>query len=196
MKRKIYLLIKRLIDIFGSIAGILFCLALIWWWVFLINLFVTRFHPFFSHSRVGKNGKTFKCLKFRTLKFDTDPNLTSLDDQSKESTSKFGYFLRKSSLDETLQLFNIFLGQMSFIGPRPLIDVRGDSVTIKIRKENGSISLRPGLSGLAQIHSRSDLDPVLKAQYDGEYFKKLSLWLDIKIFFLTIFKIFGAGKGR
>ena len=85
---------------------------------------------------------------------------------------------------------------MAFIGPRPLIDVNEDVITINLRKENGSIALKPGLSGYAQIHKRGDLDPKTKAMYDGIYLEHFSLWWDIKIFVYTILKVFGAAKGR
>ena len=194
--QKIYLPFKRLIGIFGSFLGILFCGALLWWWVIPINAIVTKGHPFFARHRIGKNGKPFRCLKFRSMKNDADPHMTSRDKKTEESTTKFGKFLRKTSIDETLQLFNIFVGQMSFIGPRPLIDVNEDVITINKRKENGSIVLRPGLSGYAQIHKRGDLDPEAKAMYDGIYLEHFCLWWDIKIFVYTILKVFGAAKGR
>lgn len=85
---------------------------------------------------------------------------------------------------------------MAFIGPRPLIDVNEDVITINLRKENGASMLRPGLSGYAQIHKRGDLDAETKAMYDGIYFEHFSLWLDIKIFIYTILRVFGAAKGK
>lgn len=193
--QKFYLPFKRLIGIVGSVIGILFCMTFIWWWVTIINLFVTKGHPFFISKRVGKNGKEFGLLKFRSMKAGVDPNLTSKH-STKDNLTKFGVFLRKSSLDETLQLFNIFIGQMAFIGPRPLIDIDEDAITIQKRKENGSIALRPGISGYAQLHARSNLDYIKKADYDFEYFKKMSFWFDVKIFFSTIFGLFGSNKGR
>ncbi len=194
--QKIYLPFKRFISIVGSLIGILFCGLLLWWWVIPINAIVTKGHPFFARHRIGKNGKPFRCLKFRSMKIDADPHMTSRDAKTKDSTTKFGKFLRKTSIDETLQLFNIFIGQMAFIGPRPLIDVNEDVITINKRKENGSIVLRPGLSGYAQIHKRGDLDPEMKAMYDGIYLEHFCLWWDIKIFVYTILKVFGAAKGR
>ena len=194
--QKIYLPFKRFISIVGSLIGILFCGLLLWWWVIPINAIVTKGHPFFARHRIGKNGKPFRCLKFRSMKNDADPHMTSRDEKTKDSTTKFGRFLRKTSIDETLQLFNIFIGQMAFIGPRPLIDVNEDVITINKRKENGSIVLRPGLSGYAQIHKRGDLDPEAKAMYDSIYLEHFCLWWDIKIFVYTILKVFGAAKGR
>lgn len=195
--QKIYLPFKRAIGIFGSIIGIIMCFALLWWWVIPINAIVTQGHPFFNRHRIGKNGKAFICLKLRTMRLDTDPHLSSTGNDVSSQITGFGKFLRMTSIDETVQLFNIFVGQMSFIGPRPLIDINPEDVlTINKRKENGSICLKPGLSGYAQIHQRAELDPVVKAEYDRKYLERMSLWYDFKIFVYTIFKAFGAVKGR
>ena len=195
-RQKIYLPFKRLIGILGSFVGIIVCFIFLWWWVIPVNAIVTKGHPFFARHRIGKNGKPFRCLKFRSMKNDADPHMTSRDKNAKDSMTGFGKFLRATSIDETLQLFNIFAGQMAFIGPRPLIDVNEDVITINLRKENGAIQLRPGLSGYAQIHKRGDLDPETKAMYDGKYFEHFCLWWDIKIFVYTILKVFGAARGR
>ena len=195
--QKIYLPFKRLIGIFGSIIGIVVCSILLWWWVTIINIFVTKGHPFFARHRIGKNGKAFRCFKFRSMRNDANPHMSSKDEGVYDNLTGFGKFLRASSIDETLQLFNILIGQMAFIGPRPLIDVNArDLITINLRKENGSIALRPGLSGYAQIHKRGELSPEQKALYDGVYFEHFSLWWDIKIFVYAILCVFGAAKGR
>ena len=195
--QKIYLPFKRLIGIFGSLIGIIVCFVLLWWWIIPVNAIVTKGHPFFARHRIGKNGKAFRCLKFRSMRMEADPHMSSLDNGAYEHLTGFGKFLRATSFDETLQLFNIFIGQMAFIGPRPLIDVNErDAKTIELRKENGSIALRPGLSGYAQIHKRASLNPEEKAMYDGIYFEHFGLWWDIKIFVYTILKLFGAAKGR
>lgn len=195
--QKIYLVFKRLIDIVGAFVGIIVCSVLIWWWATIINAIVTKGHPFFNRHRVGRNGKAFICLKLRSMKADTDPHLSSTGSNVSSHITGFGKFLRVSSIDETPQLLNILVGQMSFIGPRPLIDVNDEDVlTVNKRKENGSIQLRPGLSGYAQIHHRSDLDPIEKADYDFIYLKRMSFWFDTKIFVYTILKVLGAVKGR
>ena len=196
--QKVYLPFKRLIGIFGSIVGILFCFVLLWWWVIPVNCIVTKFHPFFIRHRIGQNGKAFKLIKFRSMKLDADPHMSSTGgDVHADQITGFGKFLRATSIDETPQLFNILAGQMAFIGPRPLIDMNEqDVITINKRKENGSIRMKPGLSGYAQIHKRGDLDPELKAEYDYIYMTKFSLWLDTKIFAYTILKLFGVAKGR
>lgn len=195
-RQKAYLPLKRLIAIFGSLIGIIVCFALFWWWIFIINLFATKGKPIFLSERVGKNGKKFKLIKFRSMKNDVDPNLTANSENLDELKTGFGKFLRKTSLDETLQLFNIFVGQMAFIGPRPLIDIGEDSVTNQMRKENGTIQLRPGISGYAQIHSRAKLNYIEKAKYDLVYLQKISLWFDIKIFFATLFGVQFSLKGK
>ena len=195
--QKIYLPFKRLIGLFGSIIGIIFCFVLLWWWVIPVNAIVTKGHPFFNRHRIGKDGKAFICLKLRSMKNDVDPHMSSLDKGVSDNLTGFGKFLRATSIDETVQLFNILIGQMSFIGPRPLIDVNEtDRKTIELRKENGSIKLRPGISGYAQIHKRGELNPEEKAMYDGIYFEHFSLWWDIKIFIYTILRLSGAAKGR
>lgn len=194
--QKIYLPFKRLIGIFGSLVGIIFCFVLLWWWVLPVNAIVTKGHPFFARHRIGKDGKAFRCLKFRSMKNDADPHMTSRNKSVEKEMTGFGKFLRKTSIDETLQLFNIFIGQMAFIGPRPLIDVNEDVITVNLRKENGAIKIRPGLSGYAQIHERGDLDPITKAMYDGIYYEHFSFYWDIKIFVYTVLKVLGAAKGR
>lgn len=195
--QRFYLGIKRIIDIFGSVVGILFCFTFFWWWVFVVNTFVTKGHPAFTHKRVGKNGKEFNLVKFRSMRADVDPNLTSYEiKDEKELTTGFGRFLRKTSLDETLQLLNILVGQMAFIGPRPLIDKDEDHITIEKRKENGSINIKPGISGYAQINGRTDISPEEKAELDGYYYNHFSLWLDIKIFIITVLQAFGLCKKK
>ena len=151
----------------------------------------------FNRHRIGKYGKPFVIFKFRTMELDTDPHMSSTGNDVSNQITGFGKFLRVTSIDETVQLFNIFIGQMAFIGPRPLIDVNPEDVlTINKRKENGSICLKPGLSDYTQIHQRAELDPVIKAEYDRKYLERFSLWYDTKIFLYTILKAFGAVKGR
>ena len=198
MKRsqKIYLPFKRFIDIIGSIIGILLCAALLWWWVIIINAFVTKGHPFFVQKRVGKNDRLFPLIKFQSMRNDVNHEQTSAFADTDSMTTGFGKFLRASSIDETAQLLDIFLGYMSFIGPRPLIDKHEDHITVEIRRLNGAIKIKPGISGWAQIHGRTSVGPEDKGNYDGYYYEHFSFWMDTKIFFQTIAKLFGAGKGK
>ena len=112
--QKIYLPFKRLIGIFGSFVGIIFCFFLLWWWVIPVNAIVTKGHPFFARHRIGKDGKAFRCVKFRSMRNDVDPHMTSRDANSNFGITGFGKFLRATSIDETPQLLNIFIGQMAF----------------------------------------------------------------------------------
>ena len=158
--------------------------------LFIINLIASHGHPVFAQLRVGKNGKPFYLLKFRTMKYGINEHMTSADiNNDKELFTGFGRFLKVTSLDELLQIFNVFVGQMSLIGPRPLIDEGVDHITIELRKSNGAINLRPGITGLAQINGRVNASPEKKSEYDGLYYQKINMGLDIKIFFVTIFKI-------
>ena len=198
--QKLYLPLKRLIGIVGSLIGILFCLALFWWWILPINAIVTKGHPIFIQERYGKNKKLFKLIKFRSMKTNANPNLAPsemTDEMRNEMDTKFGLFLRKTSLDETLQLFNILLGQMAFIGPRP-----GSAHNEEFLKEcrekytPNAFDVKPGISGYAQIKMKREHDPEFKAYWDSRYVERMSLFFDVGIFVYTILKLFGAVKGR
>ena len=143
----------------------------------------------FKQRRVGKNKKEFNVLKFRTMKMsaphDTPTHL--LGDPMKYIT-RVGHFLRKTSLDELPQIYNIFLGQMSIIGPRPALYNQYD--LIEERDKYGANALTPGLTGLAQISGRDELEIPEKARIDGQYAGNVSLLADLRIFFLTIVKTF------
>lgn len=198
-KQKIYLFVKRIVSILGSIIGILFMTVLFWWWIIPINAIVTKGHPFFKQQRLGKNKKIFNLIKLRSMKMEANPNLAPSD--MEESTQEnmetgFGKFLRKTSLDETPQLFNILFGQMAFIGPRPGAAINEEELIAEREKyAPNAYAVKPGLSGLAQVKMRREHDPALKAKYDHEYVVKMSLWLDIKLFVLTCLRIFRRKDG-
>ncbi len=151
----------------------------------------------FCHIRTGKNGKQFRLIKFRSMRKDVDPDLTSEEIKEVENPyTGFGKFLRKTSLDETLQLINVLTCKMAFIGPRPLIDKDEDHITVELRKQNGAIRLTPGISGYAQINGRVDISPEEKAELDGYYYKHFSLWLDIRIFIITCLQTLHLRKNK
>ena len=198
--QKVYLPFKRIIGIFGSIIGILVCFALLWWWIIPVNAIVTRGHPFFVQERIGRKKRIFGCIKFRSMKLSANPNLAPSDmDMNKQLSMEtaFGSFLRKTSFDETPQLFNILFGQMAFIGPRPGA-ASNEEELIRLREiyTPNAFDVRPGLGGLAQLVMRRNHNPLEKARLDHEYVAKLSFHLDCKLFFCTIFGIFGKGKGK
>ena len=198
--QKLYLPLKRLIGIIGSLIGILFCLVFFWWWVLPINLIVTKGHPFFVQERYGKNKKVFRLIKFRSMRVDANPDLAPSDinnDVHDKMETKFGSFLRKTSLDETLQLFNILTGKMAFIGPRPG-SAHNEEFLRECREKYipSAYDVKPGISGYAQIKMKRKHDPEFKAYWDHRYVERMSLFFDIEIFFYTILKLFGAVKGR
>ena len=198
--QRIYLPFKRLIGILGSFVGIIVCFVFLWWWAIPVNAIATRGHPFFIQERYGKNKKIFKMIKFRSMKMDADPNLAPSDMGEKKQKSmetKFGAFLRKTSIDETPQLLNIFIGQMAFIGPRPGSAHNEEHLRECREKYTPSaFDVKPGISGYAQIKMKREHDPEFKAEWDSKYVERMSLWFDIGIFGYTILKIFGAVKGR
>ena len=142
----------------------------------------------FRQKRVGLNKKLFNILKFRTMRIDTPHNTPThlLEDPNKYIT-KVGAFLRKTSLDELPQIFNILRGQMSIIGPRPALWNQYD--LIEERDKYGANDITPGLTGWAQINGRDELSIDVKAKLDGEYVEKVDFLFDFEIFFKTIFKV-------
>lgn len=198
--QKAYLPFKRLIGIIGSIVGIVFCFALLWWWVIPVNAIVTKGHPFFLQERYGKHQKVFKMIKFRSMKLDADPNLAPSDmneENQKSMYTGFGKFLRKSSIDETPQLLNIFVGHMAFIGPRPGSAHNEEYLRECREKYNpNAYDVKPGISGYAQIKMKREHDPEFKAEWDHKYVLRMSFFFDVGIFGYTILKIFGAVRGR
>ena len=175
---------KRIIDIFLSFFGIVFLsLPML---IIAIAIKVDSKGPvFFKQKRVGIHKKHFNILKFRTMRTDTphDAPTHELSDPKRWIT-KVGGFLRKTSLDELPQLFNIFGGSMSVIGPRPALWNQFD--LIEERDKYGANDVKPGLTGWAQINGRDELEIPLKAKLDGEYVEKMSFGFDCKCFFGTI----------
>jgi O-antigen biosynthesis protein WbqP len=143
----------------------------------------------FKQKRIGQNKKYFYLMKFRTMRIDTPNDVPKhqLKDPKKWITP-LGKFLRKTSLDEVPQLFNILRGEMSIIGPRPALWNQED--LILERDKYGVNALRPGVSGWAQINGRDTLPIPVKAKLDGEYVKRQSFWFDIYIILKTALKLF------
>jgi len=143
----------------------------------------------FKQKRIGQNKKTFYLFKFRTMRIDTPKDVPTHQLKNPERwITPLGRFLRKTSLDEVPQLFNILLGEMSIIGPRPALWNQDD--LIAERDKYGVNELRPGVSGWAQINGRDTLPIPVKAKLDGEYVKRQSFLFDFYIIFRTALKIF------
>ena len=178
---------KRAMDIVLSAAA----LAVLWPLLLLIALAVVIDDPgpvLFRQKRVGIHKTHFSIMKFRTMKMDTPKDTpTHLLENPEQYITKVGKFLRKSSLDELPQIFQIFTGKMSIIGPRPALWNQFD--LIAERDKYGANDVRPGLTGWAQINGRDELPIEVKARFDGEYVEKLSFFFDCKCFFGTIVSV-------
>ena len=185
--------LKRLADIVCSFLAII-VLAIPMLFIMLAIKLDSPGPAFFKQKRIGKDCKHFNILKFRTMRTDTphDAPTHELSDPKKWIT-KVGGFLRKTSLDELPQIFNIFVGQMSIIGPRPALWNQDD--LIAEREKYGANSVRPGLTGWAQINGRDELEIPVKAKLDGEYVEALNaggfkaMKMDIKCFFGTFLSV-------
>ncbi|MCA1010730.1 sugar transferase [Halobacillus halophilus] len=182
-----YLKIKRLIDIFLSLTGIIILSPM--FLILIVGIKIDSKGPvLFKQKRVGINKKHFNILKFRTMRIDTPKDTpTHLLKDPEQYITKVGKFLRKTSLDELPQIWNIFVGQMSVIGPRPALWNQYD--LISERDKYGANNIPTGLTGWAQIKGRDELPIEVKAKLDGEYVEKLSLWMDIKCFFGTAISV-------
>lgn len=138
-------------------------------------------------DRVGMHNKIFKMPKFRTMQVDTPAVATHLLTNPQQFLTPIGSFLRKSSLDELPQLWSILKGDMSFVGPRPALFNQDDLVALRTRF--GVDTIKPGLTGWAQINGRDELPIPEKVALDAEYLKRQSFWFDIKILILTFQKV-------
>lgn len=177
------MLVKRLLDITISLIALIFLLPLISL-IYLLVIINLGSPAFFLQERVGKDNKIFKMIKFRTMKNSTDKNGNLLSDN--ERVTKFGSFLRSFSLDELPELINILKGDMSLVGPRALlVQYLGLYNDEQIRRHE----VLPGLTGWAQINGRNSITWSEKFKLDVWYVDNWSLWLDIKIFFLTFWKV-------
>jgi O-antigen biosynthesis protein WbqP len=178
---------KRFFDILLSFCGIIVLLPL--YLVISIAIVIDDPGPvLFKQKRVGKNKKLFKILKFRSMKMSTPKDTpTHMLKNPEQYITRVGKFLRKSSLDELPQIFNIFVSQMSIIGPRPALWNQYD--LIAERELYGANDITPGLTGWAQINGRDELPIDVKAKLDGDYVKHMGFAFDAKCFFGTIFKV-------
>ncbi len=177
--------LKRLLDIF--IPGIV--VLCIGWLLILIAIFLHFANKgagvFFLQERPGKDEKIFKVIKFKTMTDERDANGKLLPDAQR--LTKVGKFVRSASIDELPQLINVFKGDMSLIGPRPLLV---QYLTLYSDKQARRHEVKPGMTGWAQVNGRNAISWEQKFEYDVWYVDNLSLWLDIKILFLTVKKVF------
>ncbi|MGY5266262.1 sugar transferase [Paraclostridium bifermentans] len=193
-----YLFLKRTIDIVGSFLGILILSPVFIIVAIAIKVEDPKGKVIFGHKRVGKNGKLFPCLKFRSMFANAEEmkkNFTHAQKKEYAETfklkhdprvTKVGNFIRKTSLDELPQLFNILIGQMTIVGPRPIVT---KELEFYGEYENVYKSVHPGLTGLWQVKGRSDTTYEERVELDMEYVTTRSILKDIYIIFMTAIKV-------
>jgi O-antigen biosynthesis protein WbqP len=177
---------KRLFDLVLTLF-VIFVLALPFLVIVILVRLTSSGPVLYWSKRVGRNNVIFEMPKFRTMRIGTPAVATHLLSDSEKYLTPVGSFLRKSSLDELPQLWSIFVGDMSFIGPRPALFNQDD--LIALRRQYGVDRLTPGLTGWAQVNGRDELSIPIKVQYDSEYLYKQSFWFDMRILGLTFLKV-------
>lgn len=189
--------IKRGIDCILSLIGLIILSPIL----LIIAVIIKMTSPgpvLFRQERMGKDNKHFRIMKFRTMRIDTPKDCpTHMLEDPDQYITKIGHILRKTSLDELPQLWNIFVGDMAVIGPRPSLPNQYD--LNELRDQNGASKVRPGLTGLAQISGRDELEISVKAALDGEYVKKISFLTDVRLFFATFISVLrsdGVKEGK
>lgn len=188
----IYTVIKRLLDIILA-SVLLWLLLLPMLLIWLAVKLDSHGSGIFCQVRVGRNGKPFVCFKFRTMYEYAPPCLSaSRFDNAEKYITRVGRFLRRSSLDELPQLFNVLRGDMSIVGPRPLI-ISEKNVHDK-RLENGVYGIRPGITGLSQVNGRNAISDERKAELDTRYLLTLSFAQDVKIIGCTVIQVVTGTK--
>ena len=177
-------IIKRFLDFVIALIGLVLILPL--FILVIVGLFFANHgKPFFFQIRPGKNGRLFKIIKFKTMNDKKDSEGNLLSDEYR--LTKIGAFVRKTSLDEIPQLLNVIKGDMSLIGPRPLLP---EYLPLYNDFQNKRHEVKPGITGWAQVNGRNAISWQQKFEYDVWYVDNLSFLLDIKILFLTIKKVF------
>lgn len=194
---KKYIIIKNVLDFILSLLALIVLFPFFCIFAIIIKL-ESKGPVFFKQKRIGKDKKNFYIYKFRTMRTDTPKDMpTHMLKNADSYITKSGKIFRKTSIDELPQIINILKGQMSIIGPRPALWNQED--LIEERDKYNANSIRPGLTGWAQVNGRDELEIPIKAKFDGEYVEKMSFLFDIKIFFKTIIKVFkhdGVVEGK
>ena len=175
--------LKRVIDILLSLITLVI-ISPVFVLIYIILLFCNKGHPFFYQRRPGLNEKPFRVIKFKTMTDEKDKEGNLLPNYLR--ITKTGRFLRESSLDELPQLFNIIKGDMSLIGPRPLLFKYIPLYSAEQKKRH---LVKPGITGLAQVNGRNAISWTRKLQYDVYYVENISFWLDLGIFWKTLRRV-------
>ena len=189
MEKKPYLVIKRIIDIIFSVLGLIILIP-----VFLIISIAIKIESkgpvIFKQKRIGKDGKVFEIYKFRSMVVGAEQMGTGVYSKKGDArVTKVGKLIRATSIDELPQLLNILKGEMSFIGPRPVLTYHPWKYEEYTEKQKKRFLVRPGVTGWAQIHGRKQVEWDRRIKLDVEYVEKISFIMDLKIFFITIYKV-------
>jgi exopolysaccharide biosynthesis polyprenyl glycosylphosphotransferase len=180
-----YIPAKRAIDIVAALVGLLLSAPFWLYWALRIKL-ESKGPVFFVHERVGKDGKTFRMWKFRTMGADCEPYSRAPEEHTDARVTRYGRWLRRSSIDEVPQLLNVLRGDMSLVGPRPEMPFIVDSYDEWQRRR---LSVKPGITGLWQILGRKDLPMHENLHYDFYYIRNRSLWLDLSLMIRTVWAV-------
>lgn len=179
---------KRFFDFVFSLIGIVVLAVPMLIVAIVIKIDSPKEQILFRQKRVGKNNHEFTIYKFRSMRQDAPHEMATKNFENPEAyITPVGKFIRKASLDELPQLFNVFKGEMSIVGPRPLIPNEGK--VLELRDEYGANKILPGITGLAQVHGRDEITDENKASYDGKYALNMSMLLDITIICRTFFDV-------
>lgn len=190
--RELNLFIKRVIDFFGSLIGSVIISPILIIIALLIKL-TSKGPVFFKQERLGKDGKTFKILKFRTMVVNAEKigDGLSVKSENDNRITRVGRLLRATSLDELPQLFNVILGQMSLVGPRPPVTYFPyDGYNNYPEWAKKRFTMRPGVTGLTQVTVRNSVSWDERIKVDDEYIDSFNVWFDIKLLFRTLGRIF------
>lgn len=185
--------VKNILDRILALLGLIILSPIFLLTALAIKIEEPRGKVFFIQDRSGKEGKAFSCIKFRSMSTEAPNNAATWELENADSyITKVGRFIRKTSIDELPQLINIIRGDMSIVGPRPVI--LKEEELINLRRKFGALSVRPGITGLSQISGRDNLPPKKKAETDGEYAANVTFLNDLKIILKTIPQVL-SGEG-
>lgn len=190
-----YFFFKRLVDILLSIFGLIITAPII----IVTAIFIKIDSPgpiFFEQERVGLNGKYFKIYKIRSMVIDAEKNGAKWASKDDPRITNIGKFIRKTRIDELPQLWNVLKGEMSIIGPRPEIPLFTINFNDEIPGFVNRLTIKPGLTGWAQVNGGYDLTPAEKLEKDLEYINNIGILIDIKIIIKTIFIVFNGNGAR
>lgn len=189
LEKKPYLIVKRIMDIILSILGLIILIPVF----IIVSLAIkceSRGPIIFKQKRIGKDGKVFEIYKFRSMVVGAEKMGTGVYSKKGDTrVTKVGKFIRATSIDELPQLVNILKGEMSFIGPRPVLTYHPWKYEEYTEEQKKRFLVRPGVTGWAQIHGRKQVEWDRRIKLDVEYVEKISFIMDLRIFFITIYKV-------